>query len=344
MGELGTCAGQYRVMVSDVGGGRFVGELPVESVQWQRVLDATSEASVRVRHAAAPDCCGVLGDIRAWRSELVILRCDQPVWSGPVQTVTYGRDYTTVVARDVTAWLAHRLVHTAHSHPAGTDLSAIANALIADAFAPHDPQVVDYVITSPTGITTERAYAADTGPVLDHLGELAKTGLDWTALGHRIVLGRAPWSRIPALACSDFLGELVVTEDGYASLTRSVVVGSGVTGESGGVHSYYGLLESVEAQDGITTIAAAQTRAKAVLAGAAPNPLIVSPPQGVQLSPLAAVGIDDLVAGALVPVVLECVCRPTRTDLVLRDVTVTAGGGSESVSVTLAPVDIALDA
>lgn len=344
MAELGTCAGQYRVMVADVGGGRFVGELPAESVQWQRSLDATSEASVRVRHGAAPDCCSVLGDMRSWRSELVILRCDAPVWSGPVQAITYGRDYTTVVARDVTAWMARRVVHAPLTYPAGTDLSTIAEGIVRDAYAPHDPQVLDYIVANPTGILTERAYLKDTGPSLDHLGELARTGLDWTVLGHRIVLGKAPWSTIHALACSDFLGELTVTEDGYASVTRSVVTGTGVTGESGGTHSYYGLLEAVESQDSITTVAAAQTRARAVLAGAAPNPLIVSPPQGVQLSPLAAVDINDLVPGAMVPVVLECVCRPTRTDLILRDVTVTSGGGSESVSVTLAPVDIDLSA
>lgn len=66
--------------------GGVVGELTPYSGNWARLLNATSDASVRIplrdRNGRQSDDCDILNEIRPWRHELEIHRSGHLVWAG----------------------------------------------------------------------------------------------------------------------------------------------------------------------------------------------------------------------------------------------------------------------
>ncbi|MET7526815.1 hypothetical protein [Streptomyces sp900116325] len=74
---------------------------------------------------------------------------------------------------------------------------------------------------------------------------MAGTGLDYTAVGSKILLmPEEHCVRVGALTDADFPDGPVIVEDGLALSARWVIHGKDdVKGEAGGVHPYYGLLE-----------------------------------------------------------------------------------------------------
>ncbi|WP_037824929.1 hypothetical protein [Streptomyces sp. NRRL B-1347] len=312
------------------------------SVEWSRVLDDTSAASVVV--SPEGDCCERLGLVRAWRHSLLIYRDDSaPVWSGPVVDVRWHLGRVEISALDVSAWLARRVPHETIAFT-NTDLAEIADWLITDAFAPDDPGH-SIVTVAPTRVRGARNYTKNVGQALDHLTDLADTGLDWTVLGRTfLLLPETHRESVGRLSDVDFPEGLVVAEDGTALTTRWIVAGDEegeVLGEAGGVHPYYGLLERYFEQTSIPDDASATAAAEAKLRASQPVPVFIDSQQ-VTISPQAAVDVAHLVPGWCLDVTSAETCRTVSQRLKITGVTVTEEGGSgddpgsESVQVQVA--------
>lgn len=319
--------------------GSVVTDLSVlTAVEWLRVLDDVATANVDV--VPDGDCCEQLGNVRSWRHRLVISRDGEVVWDGPVIRVEWRQGRVTVFALDITAWLDRRVPHRDFTFT-DTDLTVIAQTLIADALAPDDPGH-EVSVVGMTGVRGGREYTAGDGQVGDHLRDLADTGLDYTAVGSTIVLLPEDFDdSVGMLTDADMPSGLVVAEDGSLLATRVVVHGSeasGAVGEAGGSDAYYGLLERSVEENSITTDAAAASSARAIRAANFPVPLFLATEQ-ITLSPEAAVDVAALVPGWCVDVSSNVTCRPLAQRLKIIGVKVReTGTDGESVQVVLAPL------
>lgn len=336
MSVLG-CAETYTAAFHDRTGAVPAGtEIEPAQVSWGRESDATSEAVVTLP-ADDPECCGAVAGVHPWCNDLTLYRDGEMVWQGPVVRVATGAT-TVVTARDVTAWLARRVIHRAMDFTGGgTDLAEIAAALVRDALEPDDPGVLAFLEVLASGVAGERAYEPAASYAYDELRELARVGVDFTAVGHRIIIsGEGPLARLATLTDEHFAPAPTVIADGLSAVTRAVVHGAGVTGQAGG-EGACGLLEHLAKEDQITGQAEADAEARALVEAGYPTPLILDVPDGAQLTPDAPVLINHLVPGVTVPVAVTDLCRPLAADLRLVKLAVTFDDGGEQVKVTLAP-------
>lgn len=142
---LGCCS--HRIVLTDRCGYPAIGELTSSQLEYERVLDDTGSATITFVPDDTAGCCERLGRIAAWGTEVLIFRCGEPVWLGPVVNVKWGRDQVKVIAKDVSAWLDVRTVHNDYDWTTGTgigpeDIGLIAWTIIHDAMlggAPPDP-------------------------------------------------------------------------------------------------------------------------------------------------------------------------------------------------------------
>jgi hypothetical protein len=316
------------------------------SVEWTRTLDDVSTAKITV--VPEGDCCAALGRVRSWRHRLVIYRGDAfrttPVWEGPIIVPTWNSDSVEITAMDVLGWLDYRVPH--HDiRFRSEDLATIATWLVEDGFAPDDPGHTVEVI-APTGIRGDREYQTDVGQTGDHLRDLAETGLDYTALGNKILLLPEEFcARVGSLTDADFPEGLKVVEDGSSMATRWVVHGKepenagdpGVKGGAGGMHPYYGLLERSVEESSILDNPSALAAAKSKLRASVPAPVVIDTSQDVSLAPDAAVDVASLVPGWCVDVTTTSTCRTISQSLKVQGLKVSETAEGESVSVQLFP-------
>lgn len=342
MAELG-CPGDYTVALFARGGASQQGELfNAASLTWSRVLDDTSEAQVVVPYQG-PDCCELLGDAWPWCNEIGLYRDELLVWQGPIETIVYGRETTTINAKDITAWLAHRVIRTLIDYSStglgAADLTTIAETLVRQALTLDDPNIEQYLLTVLSGITGERKYPANGSYVYDELAELARTGVDFTTIGRRLIIaGEVPIARLPGLVDEHFAGELQVVKDGRLSATAAVVVGKNVTGTAGGVGTC-GLLETLATEQEILDQASATAEAASIVK-AGTFPITLQVPDGSLLDPSAPIGINELIPGVIIPVTSSETCYELAADLRLKRLQVAFDSEGERVAVSLVPVGV----
>lgn len=341
---LGCC--DNRATIWDRCGGTKIVDLDaVTCVSYGRDLDDLSEASVTVGRDGT--CCDLLDNVRTWRHQLVIHRCGELVWSGPILRLTYNQDDTKIDAVDGLAWLDRRLVRTSREECGG--LADIAAGLIAEGLTHPDGAAdrtcleVEYRGCEHTGC---RKYEACQTTVAAELRSLAKGSLNFTMVGRLLVVwcggaATTPMGRTTTLQDKHFMGALSVIEDGYSAATAVCVQGKGVTGYCGGTDDYLDLLEVTVKDDTITTVADATALACQEVAARSRPPLILSVPDGVRLDPSAPVDFAQLVPGAVIPVWSSSTCRTVSEEMALTQVRVQQGcsgeGGEEQVTITLAP-------
>jgi hypothetical protein len=311
-------------------------------VEWTRVLDDVSTAEVIIQPDG--DCCRTLSAVRSWRHSLAIWRDGRPVWSGPIVDVSWGLGEIQVQAVDVLGWLDRRVPHQDLVFGDDADLAQIAAALIEDGFAPDDPGHSVQII-APSGVRGARAYDRAIGQTGDHLRDLAETGLDYTAVGSKILLMPETHAvSVGRLTDADLPDGLRVEEDGAALATRWVVAGAedgDVLGEAGGIHPYYGLLERYEEQTSLKTNAAATAAARSKLSTSLPVPVFIDTQQ-VTIDPQAAISVPALVPGWCLDVTTTTTCRDISQRLKIVGLKVTEDGdsggqpGAESVQVQVA--------
>ena len=330
--------GNYRAAVFDRCESAKVADLDdITYLMWQRVLDGHSEAVVEVGRNAA--CCRALENVRAGRHELVIWRDNEQVWSGPLMLPDYDADVSVLRARDRWVQLDGHAIRD--DMELSGDYTDIAVTLLRHALAHPDGGADETCIlpnldARPTGVLTDVEYKAYQRSMGAELRNLVRGPLNATFLGRRLVLfGPQGLGRTAMLQDKDFLDQITVVEDGYALATRVIVVGDGVVGVCGGTDPYYGLWERIIQDNTITSQRGAEALACAELQSH--PPLVVSVPNGAQLSQKAPVSIQELVPGVVVPVWSQQTCREVNQNLVLTRLQVEYGQGVEKVMVTLSP-------
>lgn len=333
--------GTNTARIVDRTGGTIAEATVLTEVEWNRKLDDTSTARVVI--SPEGDCCERLGDVRSWRHSLVIWRDGKLVWAGPIIQIEWRLGEVEISASDISAWLALRVPHSDMTFT-DVDLMTVAKTLIEDAFAPDDPGHLVQVL-GPAKVKGSRSYSKDVGQSLDHLLDLAATGIDFTVIGKTIVLlPEDHSSSIGRLDDNDFPEGLIVAEDGTSLGTRWIVSGDDegtVLGSAGGAHDYYGLLERYIEETSIPDAASAAAAAAARLRASLPVPVFIDSQQ-VTLSPQAAVDVAQLVPGWCIDITSAQTCRKISQRLKIVGVTVLENGGdgdtpgSESVQVQVA--------
>lgn len=309
----------------------------IAHVMWQRVLDGHSESVVEVGRNGS--CCRALENVRAGRHELVIWRDGEQVWSGPLMRPEFHADGTILRARDRWVQLDGHAIR--RDMELSGDYTDIAVTLLEHALTHPDGGVDETCILADldaraTGVLTDVEYKAYQRTMGAELRNLVRGPLNATFLGRRLVLfGPEGLGRTAMLQDKDFLDDITVVEDGYALATRVIVVGDGVIGACGGTDPYYGLWERIIQDNTITSQRGAEALACAELNQH--PPLVVSVPNGAQLSQNAPVAISELVPGVEVPVWSQRTCREVNQNLVLTRLQVEQDEQGERVMVTLSP-------
>lgn len=348
MSKLG--CGEWHAYLQCRGGGVLT-ELPFVALNMGRRLDDVSEASVTITRAklngwtqAARDrCCGYLAELNPWEHELALWRGDHEAWVGPVLQPQWGTNAIRIPARDLFQWFARRLLEHDRNF-VGEDLADIFYRYVIDALT-RDPTPNISVTTTPTGVTGDRSIVAGTfRRADDELRELARTGVDFTALGRTILVGGREVDTPP-------IGPLLVehfaddgptsTLDGLDAASEAVVVGAAgatpgnpIMGRAGGIDTRMGLVQDVSSESSIKDNASAQAAAETRHDWLAEAPEFITG----QLTADAPIGFDELVPGAQADLRLALLCRDIVGIYRLQDMatTVAASGGvvDETVRVT----------
>lgn len=347
------------------------------SVTWERVLDDYSEARVRFRPSQGDDCCGKLkptldaqGNLLhpglwPWAHELALYRDGDLVWQGPVFSVDEtvrpdeSTDHIQVTARDFLGWLDRRTIHSdIYLNNTFYDLSTVAERIVRDAFAPDDPGVLAHLRVTPSGRKGKysvRKWEARCG---DELREVARGGLDFTAVGRAIIIGspkRNESINTITLRAKDFQSGIEIRIVGAEAATAGVAVGEHPTNSSGvpidnvppkkryygGKDPFFGLIENWTQSESVKDEEFLLWIAKQKVAEGNPPPMTLSIPADSGLSPHAPVSIKHLVPGTYFTVLISGTCRTLSQYMRLSHVRVAWEAATpETVGVTFIPANI----
>lgn len=350
MADLELGCGEYRVLITNRRGSLLVGDITnaLSQLTWGRILDDTFEADLEMEWSGSDtsdDCCATIGNARTWIHGLLVLRDGEVAFFGPLTDVDIKSQTAVFKARDVTAWFDARVLHDTHEWT-GKDILDGAVELITDAISPDDPcEIIPNLTIArqlPAILTDYDYHIVNSSYCGDVIRDLARIGLDYTAVGTRVILGNPiEYGPFVTLQDTDFQVDVDLEEAGLQAATKWYVLGNGVAGAAGGIDPYYGLIERIVSEDTITDVTSANTAASGRLAASNPAPLFVNVPDGARLSPKAPVLINQLIPGTLFRVRLRELCRDVSTVKRLTSLKVVVSNTlDESVQVTLAPIGI----
>lgn len=314
----------------------------VSAATWERVLDGQSRATV-VIPIRNQGCCASLARTRPWSHEIMLVRSGEVVWEGPIVGVSDDRFAQTITirARDMSAWLGKRRIHTAYDYTGNpTDLTDIATRAISDALGPDEPGVLQWLTTYPSGVMAERRVGADVTKALDEVNDMARTGLNYTTVGRRLILfgETTPLANIGTLTDTHFARGIPLEWDGLVAASSVAVIGEGVVGRYSTDPGVYGLLEEAVKTDGVLDKQAAETSARLLVQASFPPPLLISAGEFGALSSRAPVLISQLVPGVSVTIVARGNCETVTQQMRLEKLSVVWSPEGETVSPSLAPI------
>jgi len=342
------CSTTLYVYVTDRTLDRYKSSLPYTKLTWERVLDATSTATVTVDGESGRDfeaCCAQLLDVHPWSHGIAIERNGERIWSGPITGMKFTDAGIDISCEDISGWLHERRVHEDNKWTA-EDLSLIFAEIVEDAMGvDNTPGLTTQVL--PTKIRGDRKIKKLQFKMADgELSELASNGVDWTVLDHVLYVGGSRKWFVPALTLSDsqIVSPSDVTEHSDV-ITDMVVIGS--DSDEGGATVYgrarqgeqsivdtYGVHEVTVSEDrvrdGQSAAASAQDRLD----------VFESPPvtfSGGELAQGAPMSVNDLLPGTKVNVSLLNACRRIDGRYFLSKVSGNHDSSTDAISVELQP-------
>jgi hypothetical protein len=347
MGVLGS--GVNSAWIYKAGGTTPIAEIETpKSLEWNRLLNEVSDATVDVNTGSHGDCCSIFGKLGTWGHELKMFRDGEPVWEGPITNIKWRRGGVSITAQDPLAWSKKRL--TSGKFVSTPDYAEKqAWELVAESFGTltnHDPNVIPYAqrLAAGTGPLMTRDVKNVGGMYYDQWLDVAKAGAMFTFVGRRLLVWHSAYvmGMTKALEPAKHMsGEVEIEEDGMEVGIRIFFVNDdgffGASSDTTGItaDAFYGLNDLLVPSDGYDE---ASLRAMAVTYGEGtyPAPLKVNLPQGSVLSCDAPFGINELVAGTLMPVKVETgICRRVASTHQLTGVKVTQDSSGEKVAITL---------
>lgn len=356
----------------------------IVSLYWERTVDDFSEARVRFQPVKGDDCCGKLipkwdssgeliqSGVWPWSHEIIIYRDGEPVWLGPIFSVdeTVSPSETTeflqINARDYLAWVDRRVIHESLTFGGGGnelyDLVEIARAIVLDAFEPDNIGITEddvprYPDSGRKGRRTTRQYEARSG---DELREVARGGIDFTAVGKNIIIKgvrRDPTQPVTELRNRDFQAGTEIRIVGAEAATKGYAVGQPpVDVESGpapvgiavapnvppsGIDPFFGLVEALTNSSETTSEDFLQWMAQELVDENNPPPRTVSVPAASTLSPEANVSIHQLIPSRHFKLAIKGTCSSITQYMRLSHVEATwEPGAAERIGVTFIPGNV----
>lgn len=349
------CSSDYEVIVNDRCGAPEVVRLTdyIERLEYGRLLDGTSECVVTLNTG----CCDKLNRIAPLRHTLMVLRDGEIAWEGLLlikeeggtRLTRSGRESTaqdkvgidvaTIHGFDFTTWLDVRAVREPYDKT--VDPIEYLETIIRAGLAPDDPCLLEH-LEFVYGITPQAikigAYDATVG---QELRRFASEGVDFTAIGRRIVVFPAQHilGDIGVLRDDHFLTVPLITDQGGDYTSRVIVKANGITRAAGFVDEYYGLVERISENDRVTTGASAFQSAKERLGyqgGIVPRYIVLE--DDTFLAPTAPVELSDLWPGVRLDVALAERCQVVQQSFKLSGVSVTVDEEGERVALTTIPL------
>lgn len=329
-----------QVLLLTRGGGKVIAELNPVSGSFTRDVDATStlEMTGVTSGLLGESCCDNWDEVYPWNTEIIVYRDGRDAWCGPVTGVEFGYGTVKVTAADLTAWWDRRVL-PADLNFVNVDIATIFET-VATAAMSTDPVANFNITTTLTGILGSRTYLqTDYKYANDLLGELAKTGIDYSAYGRTILCGGEQVPADPYVVLTDefWVQPPTISARGNDQATQVVVLGKGVTGIATATAAYtnfYGLLVRTFSENEIEDAASAQAAANTRLA-LLQDQLYIEAGTGGGLKPTAPITLPELIPGIRVRVDSSASCRQVVADFRLKSVKV---GFDGSVSIDLQPL------
>lgn len=204
--------------------GRAVGDFPcnvIQSFTWGREANEVSICDLTVQTEGAPE---VIEEIRPWVHWVTVWHDDQPVWTGPIQGLTIGRESTQITARDSSTFMWRTRVPITKRW-AETAPARIASDLWIQMFQLHQIRVTPMVLPGVADATFTLDAKADAKMLHQLMDDLSKVGLLWTVVAGRPVLGEFTRDAVAELAECDFMVALERRRDGSATFNDVRVQG-----------------------------------------------------------------------------------------------------------------------
>lgn len=364
--------GTHRVEIYRRGGTERVGEIRnPNKVEWNRLRDDMSDATIEVTDFS-PDCGEMLRDLQSWAYEIVLFRDNgfskERVWEGPITLLTYEKGKVTINAKDVVAYLYRRIIKqafndTGNSPTAGRKVTERAAAIIQNAMAPDDPNVLQYltVLLRDDDAKQYRALPEYSRTAYEEVDDMASNaGLDYTAVGRSIIVWGTKHriGTLPEFTDANLGASSIVSEYGMSMANRYAVSdGNGVWGEAdrldeNGEDPTYGLVEVLSStwasdsdEESGTYTEAGLEKVRASFAQSAersisdkyPPPVVVRVPDNTRLQPDTPITIQHLVPGVVIPLRSDSTLRRVIASQKLDSVKVVETAGEETITVTMSP-------
>lgn len=348
------------MFIFDRGGQRGKQQLTqLNEVRWERVRDDISNASLKITGASCYAQADLLNSLEPGRHEIAVFRGADRVWEGPITRFTYGRTGIQIHAKDVMHYVYRTALHAGYSsaHPnterAVSRAGRILRAELARKEALNPPiNVVPYITEHhfPNEAMTSTVTKPYESNVWAHIDKLAEDrGIDYTVVGRAIHLWDTSRSlgRTPTTTDLDYLGELYVSIYGMELATRTVVSNEeGGYGIAGGIDPYYGEVEVVYrpySEDEGASPTQAEMNAQAIrnLDGRNPTPLQVRIPDNSTLNPKGVLGVEHLVPGVYIPLLVDMMGRKLSQMQKLNKVAFTETSKGEEIKIALYPAGTA---
>lgn len=185
--------GVYQCLAFTRGLSEIVTMLPFTTVEWNRILDDTSTATLTIDGVANPRalarCCAALSELEPEEHELAIYRNGWRVWSGPMTDLSFPAEQCVIQASDLSWWLSARTIHQ-NINSVQVDLVNILLAYVQDAMSvDNSAGLVAQVLALAGQLGDRLVQSNDHQLASDVIGELSRTGVDWTTLDRRMLLG-----------------------------------------------------------------------------------------------------------------------------------------------------------
>lgn len=328
------------------GGISIIGDLTnfIDTGSFTRTLDKTSilNLTATVGGKLGEACCDVFEDAYQWAAEIAVFRDGRDAWVGPVTELNFAYGQVRLSAADLTSWWERRVLPDLNF--VGTDLADIFLAYHEAALAP-DPSPNFTVNPTPTGIYDDRqVFGAEFDYAMDHMSELARGGVDYTAYGRTVLAGG---QEVPAQPYVTLLDEHWdtppdVNAKGNQQATEVIVKGKGVSASARDQEyiDFYGLLTRVFIEEDIETVEACQAAADSRL-DFLKDPIFIEPSSGAaSLRTTAPITLPELIPGMRIRVDSQATCRKLVRDFRLQEVGVNFNGAVTLIMQPLGTVDL----
>jgi hypothetical protein len=346
--------GEWTAQVTDRGGDPVRFDFPWSSLSMTRVLNGNGDGKANILSwgPGAPSRGQVLAGSEPWRHELALYRDGELAFVGPVQKVG-SREHGDLYAQDLFAWMEVRFIEE-DFHGDG-DVAGIFRAVFDAAYDKDDSPNIQ-ISTRSTGVDAVRDYkAVEFQWAADAMRELARTGLDFTMDGRRLLAGGAEvfLSDDPLILHDEgvvYPAEVTREGDGFATDVAvfgntTEVGGVPITGRATRSSSVYGVVQRSFTELKIRDTPSATANAIGRLEAVQPAPLRVR----ATLTPEAAFGFGDLVPGRRFEVYLRessdiPVSQTMRLQHVDASITANEEAVEETVVVQLIPLGVTEEA